>query len=82
MPQTIDEMYAWVITEPLAVSGAVHADGVLVAGSVTDGGQFGLAIAYLVDDRWTPAVMVKGKVVDDLLSLAEQAKEAYRRARN
>ena len=69
-------------SEPLPVDGAVHAEGVMVAGSVCEDGQFGLAIAYRVEGEWLPAVLVKGKVADDLLSLAKQAKEAYQRTAN
>lgn len=69
-------------SEPLAIEEAIHAEGVLVAGSVCGDGQFGLTIAYMINGKWSPAVMVKGKVVDDLLSLAEQAKAAYRRTTN
>jgi hypothetical protein len=69
-------------SEPLPIEGAIHADGVMVAGSMCGDGQFGLTIAYLINGKWSPAVMVKGNVADDLMSLAEQAKAAYRRTTN
>jgi hypothetical protein len=69
-------------SEPLPIEGAIHADGVLVAGSMCEDGQFGLTIAFMINGKWSPAVMVKGKVADDLMSLAAQAKEAYKRSAN
>lgn len=71
-------------SEPLAVhlSNSIVADGVIVAGSMGEDGQFELTIAYMFHDRWSPAVTVKGKVADDLMSLAEQAREAARRTKN
>jgi hypothetical protein len=63
--------------EPLAMANIIHADGVLVAGSACENGEFGLTIAFVIDGDWSPPVMVKGKVADDLMSLAKQAKEAY-----
>lgn len=69
-------------SEPLPIEGAIHAEGVMVAGSMCGDGEFGLTIAYLINGKWSPAVMVKGHVVDDLISLAEQAREAGRRTQN
>ncbi len=69
-------------SEPvIAPQDSVVADGVYVAGTMVDG-QPAIAISYLVDGEWRPAVVVSGRVAEDLCILASDGLSAVRRTEN
>jgi len=67
--------------EPVVAAGAVHADGVIVSGTLNEVGEFGLGISYMVGDHVLPPVVVTGQVARDLLRLGAEALETITQQR-
>lgn len=69
-------------SEPvIAPEDSVVSEGVWVAGTMVDG-EPAIAISYLVDGKWQPALVVSGKVAEDLAILASDGLTAVRRTQN
>lgn len=67
--------------EPVVQQGLVHAKGVVVYGTVSDG-EPGMAISFMVEGDILPPIVVAGKVATDLLSLGADALKAAKRMMN